>query len=166
MILFASPTGLSRIPADGGVPTPAAKLDENKKEAVVVFPYFLSDGKRFLVRVVHADRTPSIELGSLGSWERTTVIADAATVPILAPTPGGKTYLLLLRDGSLVAQEFDEPSGKVTGSAVVLVSEIGRVGVLRARPTVGVSPSGILAYQTGSDAGGGELAWFDRFGSV
>lgn len=29
---------------------------------------------------------------------------------------------------------------------------------------MGVSPSGILAYQTGSDAGGGELAWFDRFG--
>ena len=103
VILFASPTGLSRIPADGGVPTPAAKLAENKRETVVVFPYFLSDGKRFLVRVMHADGTSSIELASLGSWERTTVIADAATAPILAPTPGGKTYLLLLRDGSLVA---------------------------------------------------------------
>ncbi len=85
VILFASPTGLSRIPADGGVPTPAAKLDENKRETVVVFPYFLSDGKRFLVKVMHADGTSSTELASLGSWERTTVIADAATAPSWLP---------------------------------------------------------------------------------
>ncbi len=164
VILFSSPTGLSRMPADGGVPAPIAKPDERRGETTVTFPDFLSDGKRFLVKVLHADGRTSIELASLGSLERTTVIADAASAPILAPTPRGKTYLLYLRDASLVAQEFDEASGKVTGSAVVLVSEIGRVAVLGVQPAVGVSPSGILAYQNGNAASAGDLAWFDRSG--
>jgi len=72
VILFASPTGLSRIPADGGVPAPAAKPDEKRGETFVGFPYFLSDGKRFLVRVMHAHVRTSIELASVGSLERTT----------------------------------------------------------------------------------------------
>ena len=164
VILFYPAALLSRIAADGGVAAPVAKLDAKSGETAITFPYFLSDGKRFLVRVVHADGRTSIELASLGSLERTTVIPDTASAPILAPTPGGKTYLLYLRDTSLVAQEFDEASGKVRESASVLVSEIGGIGAQEALPTVGVSPSGILAYQTGSATSGGELAWFDRTG--
>jgi len=164
-ILFSPDlVGLSRIPADGGVSAPAAKPDEKRGEDAVSFPYFLSDGKRFLVRVTHADGRTSIELASLESLQRTTVIPDAANAPILAPTPGGKTYLLYLRDTSLVAQEFDEASGKARGSAVVLVSEIGRVGQRGTRPTVGVSASGILAYQNGNFDSRGTVAWFDRSG--
>jgi Tol biopolymer transport system component len=161
VILFG---GTSQIPADGGVSAPVAKLDDKKAETAINFPYFLPDGKRFLVRVSHADDRSSIELASLGSFERRTVIPDAASAPILAPTPGGKNYLLYLRDSVLVAQEFDDASVKVKGSAVVLVSEIGRVGAFGLRPTMGVSATGILAYQAGSDTGGGDLAWFDRTG--
>jgi hypothetical protein len=152
------------MPADGGLAAPVAKRDEKKGETGIGFPYFLSDGKRFLVRVSHLDGRNSIELASLESVERTTVISDAASAPILAPTPGGKTYLLYLRDTSLVTQEFDEGSGKVRGSAVELVNQIGRIGALGFRPTMGVSPSGILAYQTGGYIGEGTLAWFDRTG--
>ena len=47
---------------------------------------------------------------------------------------------------------------------MVLVSEIGRVGGLGTRPAVGVSASGILAYQTGNNGDLGELGWFDRSG--
>ena len=165
VILFSGPSQIpAQIPDDGGVASPVGKLDE-KEETAIGFPDFLSDGKRFLVRVVHRDGRTSIELASLGSVERTMVIPDSANAPILAPTPGGKTYLLYLRDPSLVAQEFDEASGKVRGSAMVLVSEIGRVGGGGTRPTVGVSPTGILAYQNGNGASqSGELAWFDRSG--
>lgn len=159
VILFSPGSGLSRISADGGVAALVARLDDKKGETAVGFPDFLSDRKRFLVRVVHADQRTSIELASLGSFERTPVIPDAANAPVLAATPGGKTYLLYLRDTSLVAQEFDEASGKVRGSAVVLVSEIGGVGAQLTLPTVGVSPSGILAYQTRSETSGGEVAW-------
>jgi eukaryotic-like serine/threonine-protein kinase len=114
---------------------------------------------------MHRDGRTSIELASPGSVERTMVIPDSASAPILAPTPGGKTYLLYLRDPSLVAQEYDEASGKVRGNAVVLVSEIGRVGGAGTRPAVGVSPTGILAYQNGNGASqSGELVWFDRSG--
>jgi serine/threonine protein kinase len=167
VILFGGASLITaQIPDDGGVAAPVAKLDEKKGETGVAFPDFLSDGKRFLVLVGHRDGRNSIELASLGSLERTIVIPDSAlSAPILAPTPGGKTYLLYLRDTSLVAQEYDEASGKVRGSAVVLVGDIGRVGGGGARPAAGVSPTGILAYQNGNGASqSGELAWFDRSG--
>ena len=36
--------------------------------------------------------------------------------------------------------------------------------ILPLRPSVGVSPAGVLAYQTATDAGSDALAWFDRSG--
>ena len=59
----------------------------------------------------HAGGRTSIDLVTLGSGERTEVLADAPTAPILAPTPAGKTYLLYLSDTALMAQEFDGKSG-------------------------------------------------------
>ncbi len=166
VILFAGLRIPFQIPADGGAAAPVARPDDKKGESFVAFPHFLSDGKRFLVLVRHTDDRNTIELASLGSLERKTVIPDASSAPILAPTPSGKTYLLYLRDASLAAQEFDEGSGTVRGNAVVLVDQIGRVANPAMRPTVGVSRSGILAYQSGSGAGPGQLAWFDRSGKL
>src|SRR5262249_27242001 len=94
--------------------------------AGTIYPAFLSDGKRFLVRVDSDDRG-SIQLGALDSAERTLVVNNIASAPVLAPTPRGKTYLLFLRESDLMAQEFDEASGKVLWSPVLLTSRIGRV---------------------------------------
>src|SRR6202049_915883 len=167
VILFLTPGYLvpRRIPADGGPTTPVAKVDEKRGERGVVFPHFLSDGKRFLVSVVHGDHR-SIELAALGSFERKTVLEEAASAPILAPTPSGKSYLLYLREPDLVAQRFDEASGTMQGNAMVLVDNIGRVASPAYMPTVGVSPSGTLAYQTAGEVETGRLAWFDRTGKV
>src|SRR5262249_36193523 len=106
----------------------------------------------------------SIQLARLGSTERTMVLDDADSAPILAPTPQGKTYLLYLRESDLFGQEFEERSGVLRGRPVLVVSDVGRVADPAVRAAVGVSPAGVLAYQTGGEFATGQLTWFDRSG--
>src|SRR5262245_23421288 len=149
---------MSRIPAEGGLPTPISRGKEDK----IDFPYFLQDGKRFLVLV--RDEKSSIQLATLGSTEPTLVLNDADSAPILAPTPQGKTYLLYLRESDLYGQEFDERPGTLRGKPDLVASDVGRVGGGRIRAALGVSPAGILAYQTAGEFATGQLTWFDRSG--
>src|SRR5262249_1476657 len=148
---------MSRIPAEGGLPTP---IPRRKGDTAIEHPYFLQDGKRFLVLV--GGEKSSIQLATLGSTERTMVLDDAGSAPILVPTPQGKTYLLYLRESDLFGQEFEERSGTLRGKPVLVVSDVGRVTGRAIRAAVGVSPAGTLAYQTGHESG--QLTWFDRSG--
>jgi Tol biopolymer transport system component len=148
---------LVRVSAQGGLPTPIPN------SSGTAFPAFLSDGRRFLMRV-GSDNRYSIQLGALGSAERTLVVDNVLSAPVLAPTPRGKTYLLFLRESDLMAQEFDEASGKVLGNPALLVPRIGQVGIPAVRPAVGVSPSGILAYQNAGEAMTRRLTFVDRSG--
>jgi Tol biopolymer transport system component len=147
---------LFRISAQGGAPTPIPN------SSGTTYPAFLPDGRRFLFRV-GSDNRSSIQLGALGSAARTLVVENVVSAPVLAPTPRGKTYLLLLHESDLTAQEFDEASGKVLGNPVLLVPRIGRVAEPAVRPAVGVSPSGILAYQNENHVTS-RLTWVDRSG--
>jgi Tol biopolymer transport system component len=149
----------SRMPADSGPPMP---IPRQKGDDGIDHPYFLQDGKRFLVRV--DGEKSSIQLATLGSTERTIVLDDAYSAPILAPTPQGKTYLLYLRESDLFGQEFDEHSGTLRGKPILVVSNIGSVALPATRAAVGVSPAGILAYQIGRESETGQLTWFDRSG--
>jgi dipeptidyl aminopeptidase/acylaminoacyl peptidase len=156
-ILVPGQGGLIRVSVRGGAPNPIP----NSSSAS--FPAFLSDGQRFLARV-DKDNHSSIQLFALGSAERKLVVDNVAAAPVLAPTPRGRTYLLFLLESDLMAQEFNEASGKVLGNPVLLVPRIGRVGHPAVRPAVGVSPSGILAYQNADDVTTGRLTWVDRSG--
>jgi Tol biopolymer transport system component len=159
---------LSRVPAEGSLPTPIPRAKEGGLIGDPYFlgligdPYFLQDGRRFLVSV--SGEKSSIQLATLGSTERRMVLDDAVSAPILAPTPQGKTYLLYLRESDLFGQEFEERSGTLRGKPVLVVSDIGRVGTSTMRAAAGVSPAGILAYQTGRESEAGQLTWFDRSG--
>ena len=138
---------------DNSTPIPNSSLD--------MYPAFLRDSRRFLVL---ANGLNSIQLGSLDSGERTLVVDNVQSAPILAPTPSGKTYLLFQRDSHLFAQEFDEVSGKVLGTPEVLIPDVGMVGQPAVRPAVGVSASGNLAYQNHQETTR-HLTWVDRSGA-
>jgi Tol biopolymer transport system component len=170
IILFQPGLAIARIPAEGGAITPVLKLDEKKGETSGGFPFFLPDGKRFLVNVTHGDGSRDIELTSLvassGSGDRKVILPDVTSAPILASAPNGTNYLLYLRGASLMAQDFDEKAGAVRGGPFLLVDGVGRVAATGSRPSVGVSPSGVLAYQTGGDAQPLRLGWFDRSGKL
>ena len=160
-IVFVAGGALSEVPRTGGTVVPLVTLSAGQQ--VVNFPSFLPDGKRFLVRA-GAGNAVSIQLATRGSAERTPVIDTAQSAPIVAPAPDGRTYLLFMNPPDLMVQEFDERAGAVLGAPRVLVNDIGRVASPPLRPSVGVSPSGVLAYQTGGIGGSGPLTWLDRSG--
>jgi len=149
---------LFRIPSQGGTPKPIPN------SSGLAFPEFLPDGRRFLARISDKNGN-SIQFGSLESGKRTTVVDNIVSAPILAPTPGGKTYLLFLKDSDLFVQEFEEATGKVLGVPSVLVARIGHVDSSWVRPAVGVSPTGHLAYQNASP-GPAQLTWVNESGQT
>ena len=162
-ILFTQRNGINGMSADGGRATVVASPNEQRGEQAIGFPHFLFDGKRFLVRVTFRDDRASVELATLGSSERTVLIPGSRSAPIVARTPDGTNYVLYIREPDLLAQEFDETSGKALGNGVVVAINIGQVGNTNDLPTVGVSSTGMLAYQT-NPGQSGTLAWFDRSG--
>jgi eukaryotic-like serine/threonine-protein kinase len=164
LILFQPNAIAWKVPADGGASAPAMTLDQTKGETGGGFPFFLSDGKRFLLSMLHGDGDGSIDLASVGTMERRVVLPGISSAPVLAPAPNGRNYLLYLRDSSLMAQEFDENTGAVRGNSFLLVDGIARVAARSTRPSVGVSSNGVLAFQTGGDTEAYRLTWFDRSG--
>jgi serine/threonine protein kinase len=146
------------IPADGGAVKP---LKGDRSDAS---PTFLSDGKRFLLAVNHPDGSTQIDLASLESDERKTVVTKGSA-PILAMASNGKSYLLYLEDGALMGQEFDEKAGAVRGSPVRVVDQVASLARRQNVPAAGAAGD-VLAYQTGSDELSGQSAWYDRSGKM
>ncbi len=154
-ILIQGSNGLQRVSQDGGPVTLVPGVGAGH-------PYFLPDGKRFLfwTGISHG----SIQLATLGSESHSMVLDEIDSTPVLAETPGGKNYLLFMRDSDLFAQEFEPKAGVLRGSATLVASNVGRVANPRVKPAVGVSPAGVLAYQMGILNVVGQLTWFDRSG--
>ena len=162
-LLFQA-AGIYRVSPEGGETTRVLVPDRRANELGVAFPSFLSDGRRFVVLVNSNPGKASLQLASLDTSDRKVIIPDVASAVLVAPTPSGHTFLLYARDEALVAQEFDEVRGQVRGSPRLLIDGIGKVANPPLRPTVGVSPSGVLAFQTGGDFTMVKLAWFNRAG--
>jgi Tol biopolymer transport system component len=155
-ILLLADEGLVRKSAEAGVATSSDLIDSD-----LAYPYFLPDGVRFLAYSYDA---ATIELGSLDGSDRSVILDNVQSAPLLAPTPGGKTYLLFMRAPDLMVQEFDASSGTLLGNAAVLVSDIGQVASPAFRPSVSVSPAGVLSFQTGAAVSTDLWQWVDRSG--
>jgi eukaryotic-like serine/threonine-protein kinase len=161
-ILFTS-SGVQRIPAEGGKTTLAVTLDDRNGESAAGFPAFLPDGRRFLVRI-EKDGRSQIHLASLDSSDRTMLIDDVRSAPLVTTTPRGDTYVMYLRDDALVADMFDVQAGTVRGAPRVVVGGIGRVANPPIMPTLSVSPAGTIAYQLGGEFTSMVLSWVGRSG--
>jgi len=155
VILFGGPEGLVRIPAQGGMPVLATKVDA--KEEAHRWPSFLPDGRHF-VFLADAQTTENhhIRIGSLDSQE-TQILFGAVSRIVFAP-PG---YLLYVNQGALVAHPFDAKTLKLTGDPTTLAAEVAEIDSNHAFD-FSVSNNGVLAYQIGSSKS--QLAWFDRSG--
>jgi eukaryotic-like serine/threonine-protein kinase len=149
---------LFRVPATGGTPEPASKLDPSHSENSHRWPSFLPDGKHFLYwgrsSLTQENR---LYLGELGSLQAKT-LAKTDTMAIYA-----SGYLLFLRDQNLMAQPFDLRRLELSGDPVPIAEHIGINGAT-ARPLFSASQNGRLLYQTGETAGGWNLLWWDRDG--
>ena len=145
-----------RVPAAGGTPVPAVKVETSRKETQVGWPEFLPDGRHFLYMATGEKADDNLyRVGALDSTE-SKVLAPAQTLVTYAP-PG---YLLFVRDRTLVAQPFDAKALKTTGEPIPLAEHIGTDSVGLAR--FSVSRGGTLVYRTGET--GDRFLWVDRSG--
>jgi dipeptidyl aminopeptidase/acylaminoacyl peptidase len=126
-----------KVPQDGGTPLPVTTFDSGLNQDAHYWPEFLPDGSRFLyfarsrfagksgiaigsieADVTHQTGTPFLYGNSRPVYARSTAsgIAD----------PGG--YVLFVRDGSLMAQPFDERRLTTAGEAHAIAERVALVG--------------------------------------
>jgi Tol biopolymer transport system component len=159
-IVFSTDAGSSivRVPAAGGGPQPLVTIDPKRGEGTIRWPTLLPDGRSLLFYVLSSQPGKSgVYAGRLGSSERRFVaIADSG-----AQFSAG--WLVFRRGSSLVAQQFDPGSARVSGEAQILTEDVWWNCWAPGWTAFSASAGGVLAYQTGGVAQT-RLAWFDRTG--
>ena len=158
VIVFGSnPWSLRRIPSTGGVAEPVTVLDASAQEISHRWPQFLPGGTHFLylAQSSHAEHR-GIFVGSLDGKTRKLLIRCEFSAAYVAPG-----YLLFLRDGMLMAQQFASDQLALVGSAQPIAGPVSVDGLERAYFEASAS---LLIYRRGGFLGYTDLAWFDRGG--
>ncbi len=166
VIVFApeTQTGIFRVSASGGEPTPVTTLDNQRKgESTHRYPSFLPDGNRFLfVRAGHAaaleDDVNSLWVGSLDGTEPFELMH---TVSNAAFAMG---HLFYLRDQFLMARPFDPHELEFTAEPFA----VGEGVVFQKnywRGAFAVADHGLVTFQGGLGMQR-QLNWYDRDGNT
>jgi dipeptidyl aminopeptidase/acylaminoacyl peptidase len=127
-----------------------------RREIMLMLPTFLPDGQRFVFQAFSQDASKhAVFVGSLEGGSRSHLL-DGMT-----NTAYADGYLLYHRDGTLMAQPFDDRTGHFAGSAVPTVENLftGERGFA----AFSVARNGTLAYRAAGH-GAATLAWFDMQG--
>jgi len=129
-------------------------------------PVFLPDGKHFLfsVRAVtpEAEAREGLYVGSLENPIGKRLLPDAGK-GIFAHGPGGRGFLLFLRDEALVGQAFDPSALTLSGDVFKIAADVSRDGSLQMMASV--AANGVLVYGTGRNVNT-QLTWLDRAGNA
>ena len=149
-------TGLLQIPAAGGVPQPASRLDPSRGENSHRWPYFLPDGKHFLfwARSSQGVERNALYVGTLGSLQAKLLTGSES----MAMYASG--YLLYLRGQTLMARPFDARRLEFAGEGAPVAEHVAVSGATN-RAMFTASNNGTLVYETGEGIGEWSLQWFD-----
>ena len=166
VILFNSVNDgpLLRVPATGGPPVPFTKVDTARDENSHRWPQFLPGGRRFLyfVRTVLVENY-GVYLGSLDQPQEKIRLLSSPTNAVYAPDRSKLFgHLLLVRDGTLMAQPFDVGQGQTTGESVVVAEGVA-FGTASRLGAASASNDGTLVY-AGAAIRHDQLTWYDREG--
>jgi DNA-binding winged helix-turn-helix (wHTH) protein/Tol biopolymer transport system component len=149
---------LFRVPATGGVPTPATELNKTQGHRWHSWPQFFPDGRHFLYFAESVSTGKSgVHVKSLDSPE---VHLLLATQTAAAYAPSG--FLLFVRDNVLFAQRLDLSRYQLEGEPHQVVENVNNNEAGDA--AFSVSTNGVLVYRGGMPAPLVELAWYDRKG--
>jgi Tol biopolymer transport system component len=169
VIIFGSNfpgVGLMQVPADGGNSSPVTVPDASRQEVMHKYPSFLSDGRHFLYwRASSNPEYDGLYIGSLDvkPEEQSTkrLMPTSYGTVYVPPSGSGAGYLLFLREGTLMAQRFDERRLELVGEAVSVAEGVGS---FRDTGNFAASVNGVLVYTTG--AGAYRVALVNRRGEV
>jgi len=162
IILFAPDffTGLWKVAAAGGPPTPLTTPDQTRQETSHRWPQFLPDGRRFLYFVRGEQEQSGMYAGSLDSKDGRRILATDWNALYAPSARAGPGHLFFLRQGTLMTQPFDPDRLQLTGEPAAIAEG---VGASLGRGHFSVSDTGVLAY--GSGAGqSSQIQWFARTG--
>jgi Tol biopolymer transport system component len=122
---------------------------------------FLPDGRHYLHWFLTREppQTTATYVGSLDSPDRTMVLSG--TDISQAEIANGR--LLFVRNGTLLAQDFDTTQFKLTGDPQVIAEGVEQTA---SGAVFTVSQAGTLAYQPRAATLGSRLTWFDRRGAA
>jgi predicted Ser/Thr protein kinase len=135
--------GLFQVPASGGTPAPLTTLDAARGEAYHRWPQVLPDG-RFLYLVQSAKAEDSgIYVASFAKPREPARVLASDSATLYAASGAGKGYLLWLRGGTLLAQEFDPATLKLSGEPLPVADPVAKLGSVGA-VNVAVSAGGLL----------------------
>jgi Tol biopolymer transport system component/DNA-binding winged helix-turn-helix (wHTH) protein len=151
-ILYVDQGKIFGVRASGGTPfvaaDPARTIAGEPR-----WPQFLPDGRHFLF-VVNSDypNRSGTYLGRLGSPDYLKLTSDSEA-PVSYAAPG---YLLIVRDGALLAQPFDAAAMRLRGEPKTVLADVAPGAM------VTVSTGGALAVTV--ETGGARALWLDRTG--
>jgi eukaryotic-like serine/threonine-protein kinase len=180
VIVFGNPAGLFRVPASGGVPTQITALDAANHEDYHFSPSFLPDGQHILyTRDTRDPNANGIYLASVDAkpeQQSAKLLVATSWGPGYATTADPNTgYLLFMRDGTLMAQPFDNNRLELEGQPTPIAEQVGSSGggggigsfSASANALVYISSNNASIRRGGSRGNFiGHLAWFDREGKV
>ena len=122
-------SGLFRVPASGGTPSRLTALNASRGEGSHRWPQILPGG-RFLYWVQgDTPENTGIYAASFAKPGEPVRLVPTETNGLYAPGGDGKGYLLWLRGGTLVAQEFDPSTLKLAGEPHPLADPVARIGI-------------------------------------
>src|ERR1700722_4617571 len=155
----SSNQSLFTVPAAGGTPQPASKLDVTKGENSHRWPWFLPDGKHFLYwsRTSRAGEAPGLYIAKLGSLNAR-LLTKSETMAQYA-----SGHLLFLRGQTLMAQPFNPGRMELSGEPQPIAEHIAVNGAT-IRAMFSASETGTLVYQSGEASTGWNLVWWGRDG--
>ena len=147
-------TAIFSVPSTGGMPDAIVTPDLSREETVL-WPSFLPDGQRFIYLSQQPNSTGQLMLGELGRAPRPIVdaVSNAQWVD--------PDYLVFAREGVLVAQRFDQASGRIVGAPIWVAEPVDRF-LSTGRAMFTASRTGTIAYH--SHANVARLVWVDRTG--
>ena len=153
--------GLFQVSASGGTPSPLTKLDASRGEGYHRWPQALPGG-RFLYWVQsEKPENTGIYAASFAKPAARVRLLTTDTNALYAPGGDGKSYLLWLRGGTLVAQELDLGTLTLVGEPHAVADPVSSIGIMGAM-NVAVSAGGLLLYSASNTLS--QFTWLDRTG--
>ncbi len=152
-----STDSLRQVPASGGTPVAASRLDHSRGEKMGAWPCFLPDGKHYLF-VANKDSSAVdliLKVGKLNSFD-----AESLTV-VNSRVQYSNGYLIYVRNRILVAQPFDANSLKIIGEAAPLSDRVTTLGAL---VYFSASENGTLVFEQGLFGGQNDIVSVNRQG--
>jgi Tol biopolymer transport system component/predicted Ser/Thr protein kinase len=153
--------GLFQVNSFGGKPTALTTLDASRLEGMHRWPQVLPGG-RFLYSIQsEKPENTGIYATSFAKPGERVQLLTTDTNALYAPGGDGKSYLLWLRGGVLVAQVFDAGTLKLEGEPYPVADPVAKTGLL-GQMNAAVSADGLLLYSASNTLS--QFTWFDRTG--